>query len=90
MAVVIDYDDLRDAHQHSSYHRTEIESSPLCGCFQCLKTFDRHSIRCFVDTGQTAVCPFCSTDAVIGSASGFPLTREFLVRMHDRWFNPID
>ena len=28
--------------------------------------------------GQTALCPRCEIDSVIGSASGYPITREFL------------
>jgi hypothetical protein len=36
--------------------------------------------------GQTALCPRCGIDSVIGSASGFPLTPEFLEAMNRRWF----
>jgi hypothetical protein len=31
--------------------------------------------------GQTALCPRCGIDSVIGSESGYPLTKEFLERM---------
>jgi hypothetical protein len=34
----------------------------------------------------TADCPRCGIDAVIGSASGFPITSEFLSSMNGRWF----
>lgn len=30
--------------------------------------------------------PRCGIDSVIGSAAGFPLTKEFLFQMHARWF----
>jgi hypothetical protein len=36
--------------------------------------------------GQTAICPKCLVDSVIGSASGYPITTEFLQQMHDHWF----
>jgi hypothetical protein len=28
----------------------------------------------------------CGVDSVIGSAAGFPITREFLEAMNRRWF----
>jgi len=34
---------------------------------------------------QTAICPYCGVDSVIGSASGFPITKDFLKRMNKRW-----
>jgi hypothetical protein len=36
--------------------------------------------------GQTALCPKCPVDSVIGAASGDPITPEFLKLMHDHWF----
>ena len=35
---------------------------------------------------QTALCPKCEIDSVIGSASEFPITKDFLERMHAHWF----
>jgi hypothetical protein len=35
---------------------------------------------------QTAMCPDCGIDSVIGSRSGYPITIDFLKRMHGRWF----
>ncbi|SPF45919.1 hypothetical protein SBDP1_580008 [Syntrophobacter sp. SbD1] len=32
-------DDIREAHIHCANHRSEIESSSLCGCFYCTATF---------------------------------------------------
>jgi hypothetical protein len=34
----------------------------------------------------TALCPACGIDSVIGSASGYPITEEFLKKMHQHWF----
>jgi hypothetical protein len=36
--------------------------------------------------GQTAICPRCGIDSVIGDASGYPVTVEFLSQMHRVWF----
>ena len=35
--------------------------------------------------GQTATCPICKVDSVIGSASGYALTDELLRSLHDYW-----
>jgi len=74
------------AHNHSSKHRAEILSSERCGCFYCLKTFDPSEIQDWLDDEQTALCAKCGIDAVIGSESGFPITKEFLGEMHKYWF----
>jgi hypothetical protein len=72
-------------------------ASDLCGCFYCLEIFDPDEIMDWIeegpgkttditDNGQTALCPKCGIDSVIGSASGYPITSEFLQRMKDYWF----
>jgi NAD-dependent SIR2 family protein deacetylase len=74
------------AHKHSIKHRGELEKSSLCGCFHCLAIFPPSDIVEWIDEGQTALCPKCPVDSVIGSASGYPVTTEFLKRMNDHWF----
>ena len=78
--------DLGAAHKHCIRHRAELEASEICGCFYCLSTFPPAAITEWTDDGQTALCPNCPVDAVLGSASGFPITREFLELMYERWF----
>lgn len=75
------------AHRHCSYHRDELEKNTICGCFYCLSIFPPSDIFEWIDDGKTALCPKCPVDSVIGSASGYPITREFLQRMHDHWFS---
>ena len=76
------------AHTHSIRHRQEIERSDLCGCFYCMEVFPPSEIDEWIDDGaaQTAVCPRCGIDSLVGSASGYPITKDFLQRMHDHWF----
>jgi hypothetical protein len=79
------------AHQHSSVHRAELMSSEACGCFYCLSIFPPGKIEEWVDEddqglGQTALCPHCGIDSVIGDRSGYPVSREFLEKMRARWF----
>ncbi len=74
------------AHKHSSNHKQEISSSESCGCFYCLQIFAPSEVKDWVDAGGTALCPFCGIDSIIGSASGFPITKEFLTTMQEHWF----
>ena len=79
------------AHHHSIRHRDEILASQECGCFYCTMTFLPSSITTWCDpddggVGQTALCPECGIDSVIGTASGYPITLEFLTAMRQRWF----
>jgi hypothetical protein len=32
------------------------------------------------------MCAKCGIDSVIADTSGYPITTEFLQRMHDHWF----
>jgi hypothetical protein len=85
------------AHKHCADHYDEIIASSICGCFYCLATFPPSEIINWLQenphkrpnvllNGQTAFCPQCDIDSVIGSASGYPITAEFLQVMHDYWF----
>ena len=73
--------DLATAYRHAVRNRTEVLKSPVCGCFHCLAVFETSTIRHWIDTGQTALCPQCNMDSVIGSQSGYELTDEFLGAM---------
>jgi hypothetical protein len=74
------------AHRHSSRHRKEIAASQWCGCFYCMAIFKPELIEIWLSKEQTALCPKCGIDSVIGSQSGYPITREFLQKMHRHWF----
>jgi hypothetical protein len=81
-------DILDAAHKHSSNHRHEIERSAICGCFYCCKTFASAEVEEWWDDGDTAECPYCGIDAVIGSASDYPVgDQPFLEAMQKRWFS---
>jgi len=74
------------AHGHSSNHRDELLGSDSCGCFYCLEIYHPNEIVDWTDNGQCAICPKCGNESVIGSTSGYPLTRDFLKEMHKHWF----
>lgn len=86
-----DHDEiLSDARRHGRTHRAEVLASDVCGCYFCLAVYRPAEIAEWIGVvegvGQTAVCPRCGVDAVVGSAAGFPMTRAFLVRMYERWY----
>ncbi|MCW1926235.1 cytoplasmic protein [Luteolibacter arcticus] len=78
------------AHRHSSNHREELLRSATCGCFHCLRIFTPSTIEEWVDeidgVGITALCPACGIDSVVGEASRYPITTEFLKTMSRHWF----
>jgi hypothetical protein len=74
------------AHEHCRLNRAELERSEICGCFYCMTIFPPEKIVEWIDDGQSAMCSNCPVDSVIGSASGYPITKEFLERMHAHWF----
>ena len=83
-----------DARKFSSRHRQQIENSAACGCFYCLRIFSPQDITQWWEESKnsdlesaTAVCPHCGIDAVIGSASGYPITQAFLEKMKGHWFS---
>ena len=78
------------AHQFSSLHRDAIINSEMCGCFNCLEQFKPTKVIEWTDENengieQTALCPFCGIDSVIGDKS-IPITKELLVEMEKYWF----
>jgi len=82
---------VKAAHKKSSLHRSEIMASKVCGCFYCGHVFPPTDIKQWTDkngkgVGQTAFCPKCSIDSVLGDISGFPIIPEFLVAMKAHWF----
>jgi hypothetical protein len=82
---------LRAAHKRSIRHRPEIEASTVCGCFYCGRTFAPGEIEEWTDTSkilpeQTALCPNCGIDSVIGDKSGYAITPAFLAKMNRAWF----
>ncbi len=88
----IEIADKNGPHSHSANHRKEIECSKQCGCFYCLEVYSPGKIDEWVDEdendlGTTALCPQCGIDSVIGDASGYPITKEFLKDMYRYWFS---
>lgn len=78
---------VKAAHKKSIYHRESLRKSKVCGCFYCLDMFDYNNIEYWTDNDDTALCPTCDIDSVIGDDSGYPITKEFLGAMKLVWFD---
>lgn len=83
--------ELEMAHRCSDHHREQILASESCGCFYCLSIFPPVEIVEWIDERDskksTALCPKCGIDSVIGSLSGYPITKKFLSEMKRYWFD---
>ena len=77
---------ISEIYRYSSQHRTLLQQSERSGCFYCLETFAYSEIEDWCDDEQTAICPHCGIDAVLGSASVEALTPELLKAMHQAYF----
>lgn len=77
---------LSAAHKRCFSNRDEIEASDVCGCIYCTCIYPQTEVDDWTDEGKTALCPYCDIDSVVGSASGFPITKAFLNRMRGRYF----
>lgn len=72
-----------------AYRRANLEAisrSQRCYCFHCQKTMESQEIHEYVENGKTALCPYCSFDAILPDAIDEPLDETIIREMHDFWF----
>ena len=74
------------AHEHSSNHKEELKNSSVIGCFYCCNYIKFNEIKEWIDAGDTALCPKCGIDSVIGSDSDYTISKKFLKDMNAHWF----
>ena len=76
------------ARKRSQDNRAEVFASARCGCFHCGSTYAARAVDQWYSSRHeaTALCPECGIDAVLGDASGYPLTEAFLGGMRLRWY----
>lgn len=75
-------------HIYCSLNDESISLSKKCVCIYCKQIFLKGAIKEWIDSGKTALCPFCNVDAVIGDATNLQITdNEFIEAMHQHWFS---
>lgn len=75
-----------EAKLRASRHRTQLEASTRCACFFCFRTFSVTDITSWIEANQTALCPRCGLDAVLGNGAGHTIDDRFLRGMHAHYF----
>lgn len=84
--IICDYDVIK-AHEYSLNNKKQIILSDKCGCFHCNKIFESKEVKEYIkDKEETALCPYCKVDAVIGDESHYPINEHFLKKMNKKWF----
>jgi hypothetical protein len=90
--------ELLAAYRYTTNNYAQIEKSKRCGCCNCLQIFRPAAIVGWTGltvqnmddpkaiSEQTAMCPHCGSEAVIGDGCGFLVTPDFLTRMNEAWF----
>lgn len=67
-------------------NRDKIKVSTSCVCIYCTKFFSPTDIVDWADHGNTALCPLCGIDAVIGATSKTVLSQAVIDFLHEQWF----
>lgn len=90
--------ELLAAYRSLSNNWAQIQASKQCGCCNCVALFPADEIVAWAGldmdnmddpvavNNQTALCPRCGTEAVLGDQSGHALNLNFLSRMNEAWF----
>lgn len=80
---------LLKAFNSSRNNREEIMAGEMCGCFSCKTIFHTYEMNYWIlgEVGDTAICPYCYIEAIIGEKSGYPITDEFLTEMNEYWYS---
>ena len=91
-----DEPDYVKAHAFCNNHMDDLKKDEKCGCFYCMNIFSPGEIEEWIvddnpcDELGTAICPYCDIDSVIGESSGYPITKEFLKKMNEYWFDGLE
>lgn len=82
----ISKEQVQAAHEFSLHNKSALQNSETAGCYQCLAIFPPSEIEEFTDGNDTALCPKCGTDSVLGDSSGYPIVKEVLSQLKKHWF----
>lgn len=79
-------EEMKRIHSHTMSNRKEIEASVTCACINCCEIFKASEVEDYLDEGETALCPVCGIDAVIGDCTGISMDREILNELSKEFF----
>lgn len=78
---------LKMLHRKSIGNKARLADAKHCGCFFCLSHFAMAELEyCDDEDDQTAVCPRCGIDSVIGEYEDQRVPDDLLKAMKERYF----
>ncbi len=75
------------ACKFSIRNREQILNSKQAGCYYCLTIFDVNEITEWTDGINTALCPHCGIDSLLGDKSPYAITKNILQQLKNYWFS---
>ena len=72
----------KTASKLSLHNRSEIKEGVPCGCYFCLRIVDGGEIDEWADDGDTALCPYCTIDAIVPNETD----ADYLLDAHRKSF----
>ena len=75
-------------HSHTIRNRQEIDQSVYCHCISCTRSYPSPIVTDFIKDGEgeTALCPYCGIDAVIGDSCRLIINQAILTYLNKKWF----
>jgi hypothetical protein len=77
---------LHEACEYAQGNRNALKKSLMAACYYCQMQFQAETVCEYTDRGDTALCPYCGTDAVLAADSYFDLDRAGLQALNEYWF----
>lgn len=68
------------------HNKDKLSKVSECACYYCCKVFKPSEIKEWVDKNDTALCPYCSVDAVLPVYEDNEKDIIFLTKLHEYWF----
>jgi hypothetical protein len=79
--------DVRMAPKIAMHNKSKLEKVVECACYHCIKVFKTSEIVEWTDKEKdTAICPYCSVDAVLPVCEETEKDTSFLTAIHKYWF----
>lgn len=78
--------DIRAASKYSFTNRQQLEMSKKAGCYYCLSIFNPSEIEEWTGIDDSALCPKCGIDSVLGDTSPYSIDKKTLKELKDYWF----
>ncbi len=77
-----------NSHFQCHHHKQIVLNQEECGCFYCLRVYNTTEIVDWIDMGDTALCPYCSVDAVLPDIESCPIhNNDFMKMMNEKYFS---